>query len=125
MRALLEERGAEFGLSESVLEDRMLRVCRDSGIPVPVCQFEVLAGPRLLGRVDFAFPHRRLAIDVDGYEHHSTPDAFQRDRARQNDLVAAGWTVLRFTWADVCRRPERAANTIRRVLGALVGAEHQ
>ena len=44
------------------------------------------------------YPELKLAIEVDGFEHHSSPDAFQRDRTRQNRLVALGWTVLRFTW---------------------------
>ena len=55
----------------------------------------------------------RLAIEVDGFEHHSSPDAFQRDRTRQNRLVALGWTVLRFTWEDVVKRPAMVAQTIR------------
>ena len=29
-------------------------------------------------------PSCKLAIEVDGFEHHSTPEAFQRDRTRQN-----------------------------------------
>ena len=97
----------------------MLRICRQHAVPMPACQFEIRSGRRLLGRVDFAFPDRRLAIEVDGYEHHASLDAFQRDRARQNDLVAAGWTVLRFTWDDVHQRPERVAAAILRLLGAL------
>lgn len=124
LRALLDERSDCHLGPESVLEARMLRLCRDHGLPVPVCQFEVRLGQRLLGRVDFAVPHLRLAIEVDGYEHHSTLAAFQRDRVRQNDLVAAGWTVLRFTWDDVTRRPEKVAAAIQRVLGALIRALH-
>ncbi len=97
----------------------MLRICRDHLLPVPVCQFEVRLGRRLLGRVDFALPDLRLAIEVDGYERHASLQAFQHDRARQNDLVAAGWTVLRFTWDDLRQRPERVAGAVFRVLGAL------
>ncbi|MDQ6728126.1 MAG: endonuclease domain-containing protein [Actinomycetota bacterium] len=119
LRDLLSDRADAAGLAESPLEVRMLRLCRDHHVPEPVCQFEVREALRLIGRVDFAFPDRRLAIEVDGYEFHSTLTAFQRDRARQNDLVAAGWTVLRFTWGDVTRRPERVASSIHRLLVAL------
>ena len=55
----------------------------------------------------------KLAIEVDGFEHHSTPEAFQHDRTRQNELVALGWTVLRFTWHDVVHRPAHVAQLIR------------
>lgn len=119
MRALLEERCGDVGVPDSVLEARMLRICRDHSLPMPICQFEVRLGRRLLGRVDFAFPELRLAMEVDGYERHASLEAFQHDRARQNDLVAAGWTVLRFTWDDVRQRPEWVAGAILRVLGAL------
>ena len=125
LRALLEERSGATGVCESVLEARMLRLCRDHCLPIPVCQYEVRSGRRLLGRVDFALPERRLAVEVDGYERHTSPDAFQHDRARQNDLVTAGWTVLRFTWDDVTSHPARVVGAILSVLGALDGAQHR
>jgi very-short-patch-repair endonuclease len=45
---------------------------------------------------DVAFPLRRLAIEIDGRRHHDeTSGRFESDRIRQNELVAAGWRVLR------------------------------
>ncbi len=38
------------------------------------------------------------------------------DLRRQNRLVAAGWTVLRFTSADVPGRPDEVVAEIRRAL---------
>ncbi len=67
--------------------------------------------------VDLAFPAHRLAVEVDGWAWHTDPDRFQSDRARQNALVLAGWTVLRFTWSDVSERPDRVVAEIRRALG--------
>ncbi|GAA1362377.1 endonuclease domain-containing protein [Catellatospora chokoriensis] len=55
----------------------------------------------LIGEVDFGFAEIRLAVEVDGRAWHSADDRFQRDRTRQNRLVRAGWTVLRFTWRDL------------------------
>jgi very-short-patch-repair endonuclease len=55
-------------------------------------------------------------IEVDGRAHHTTPDRFERDRERQNALVAAGWTVLRFTWRDLTTRPSAVVATVRRML---------
>ncbi|GAA1628911.1 DUF559 domain-containing protein [Catellatospora bangladeshensis] len=57
----------------------------------------------LIGAVDFGFAEIRLAIEVDGQAWHSAADRFQQDRTRQNRLVRAGWTVLRFTWQDLTR----------------------
>ena len=69
-----------------------------------------------VGVLDFAFPDVRLAIEVDGRAWHSAGDRFQRDRTRQNLAVAAGWTVLRFTWEDLTRRPDEVIATIRSTL---------
>ena len=52
---------------------------------------------------------------------HRTPltdrDVFVSDLRRQNRLVAAGWTVLRFTSADVLGRAHEVVVQIRRALG--------
>lgn len=62
--------------------------------------------------VDVAFVARKLAIEVDGWAFHSDVDRFRRDRHRQNALVALGWTVVRFTWADLTERPDYVVSTI-------------
>jgi very-short-patch-repair endonuclease len=56
--------------------------------------------------LDIAFPVQRLALEIDGRAFHSHQAAFERDRTRQNDLVLAGWTVLRFTWAMLEEHPD-------------------
>lgn len=66
--------------------------------------------------VDLAFPQARRAVEIDGFQFHSTPAAFQSDRARDNDLVLAGWRVLRFTWQDVTERPAVVLAAIRLAL---------
>jgi very-short-patch-repair endonuclease len=48
-------------------------------------------------RIDLAYPDVKLAIELDGWEFHGGRTAFDADRARANDLVLAGWTVVRFT----------------------------
>ncbi|MEV1291765.1 type IV toxin-antitoxin system AbiEi family antitoxin domain-containing protein [Pseudonocardia sp. NPDC049635] len=67
--------------------------------------------------VDVAFPRSRLAVEVDGWAFHSDPERFRADRRKQNALVEAGWTVLRFTWHDIRDRPEQTVARIRRALG--------
>jgi hypothetical protein len=58
-----------------------------------------------IARVDMAWPSRGLVVELDGFATHGTPQALRADLRRQNALVAAGWTVLRFTWADRRRIP--------------------
>ena len=106
---------------DGLLELRMARLMRDHGLPPWVFQHEVVAGGRRF-RIDFAYPRVKLAIEVDGYAHHRTKEQMQRDLDRQNVLVSLGWTLLRFTWHDVVKRPEYVAAQILRVLGTLSAA---
>jgi very-short-patch-repair endonuclease len=94
----------------------MARLLRDHGFPPAVFQHPV---PAARARLDFAYPEIRLGIEVDGYEVHGTPRAMTADHERQRRLVTAGWTVIRFTWHDVVRRPTRVAADLRDVWAAL------
>ncbi|MEV1290669.1 DUF559 domain-containing protein [Pseudonocardia sp. NPDC049635] len=66
--------------------------------------------------IDLGFPAARLAVEVDGWAFHSDAERFRRDRHKQNALVAAGWTVLRFTWHDLDRTPDRVVREIREII---------
>jgi very-short-patch-repair endonuclease len=66
--------------------------------------------------IDVAFVARRLAVEVDGWAWHSDVYRFAHDRRRQNALVLAGWTVLRFTWHDLMSRPQAVVAEIRAAL---------
>lgn len=116
MRKILEERLLMAGSEESVLEARFHDLVRRYDLPAISIQHEVWHAGRFVARVDAAYPDAMLAIEVDGYSAHASPEAFQRDRTRQNRLVALGWTVLRFTWADVVERPVSVAQAIREAL---------
>jgi hypothetical protein len=113
MRRILEPRLAGEPPA-GVLEARMARLLSAQALPLAVPEYEVWnqAGA-FVARVDFAYPDIRLAIEVDGYEAHSSLDAFRQDRTRQNALVEAGWTVLRFVWTEVDRGSPHVGRTIR------------
>jgi very-short-patch-repair endonuclease len=68
--------------------------------------------------LDITFSRQRIAIEIDGRAWHVAPDRFHRDRRRQNALVLAGWTVLRFTWRDLAQRPEQVIAEIRAALAS-------
>lgn len=96
VRAVLALRLPGYDAGESGLQMRFVRALVRDGCPEPVLEHPVTVGGRRY-RIDLAYPDVRLAIEVDGYEVHNTRGAFDHDRARGNDLVAAGWTLLRFT----------------------------
>ncbi|WP_328811930.1 type IV toxin-antitoxin system AbiEi family antitoxin domain-containing protein [Rhodococcus sp. NBC_00297] len=63
--------------------------------------------------LDFAFPHARVCVEIDGWAFHSDSAAFHRDRIRQN-VLSREWTVLRYTWRDLVERPDEVAAEVRR-----------
>lgn len=122
VRQILAERLLSGGQEESVLEARLSTLVQRHELPVPDLQFEVWHAGRFVARVDAAYPAPRVAIEVDGFVAHTTPDARQRDRTRQHRLVALGWTVLRFTWDDIVNRPAAVADEIHQALRRLSAA---
>jgi very-short-patch-repair endonuclease len=99
-------------------ERRLHRILRQAGIAgwVPNLTVTAMSGQRF--EIDVAFPGIKLAIEVDGYAYHSDDGRFQGDRTRQNALIASGWRVLRFTWADLDQRPDHVVRQVRSLLAA-------
>lgn len=122
VRDLLDGNLLMMGKEESELEKRFTALTRRFGLPAFSLQHEVWESGRFVARIDAAYPELKLAVEVDGFEHHSSPDAFQRDRTRQNRLVALGWTVLRFTWNDVVKHPAEVAKTVEQARARLTAA---
>ena len=107
----LRELMTEASVTQSQMEDRFLTICRRHRIPTPRTQHRIGAKA-----YDFAWPQQRLVVETDSWLAHSTPYAFQADRAAGNALQLAGWLVLRFTWADLTRRSRKVAATVRHAL---------
>jgi very-short-patch-repair endonuclease len=108
-RAELERHGSRFAaalkhepsLTRSEAEWRLLALIRAARLPAPRTNARVGAF-----EVDFLWPEHRLVVEVDGFAFHSTRAAFERDRARDRALQAAGYTVLRVTWRQLVEEPE-------------------
>jgi very-short-patch-repair endonuclease len=113
---------------------RALRSALDAwprGVDLPDSKLEIELG-RLLRRnkirgftfhphiegfeVDFAHLVRRVIIESDGYEFHSSRAAFENDRRRDSTLAAAGWLVVRVTWWQVVEQPTEVIERLRSAL---------
>ncbi|HVU60904.1 MAG TPA: DUF559 domain-containing protein [Mycobacteriales bacterium] len=103
----------------SVFES-ITRVCLvEAGIHTPISQFTVVdRSGGWIGRVDFAWPEFRLVLECDGFEHHSSREAFNRDRRRWNALWRAGWRVAVVTWHDVVADPAYVVDLVAAHLAA-------
>jgi hypothetical protein len=103
--------------SGSPMESVLRWLIHEAGLPAPVLQHVVRdGGGQFLGEVDLAWPDRRVLVEFDGNVHRERR-VFVDDLRRQNLLVLEGWTVLRFTSADVLGRPAHVVATIRAALG--------
>jgi very-short-patch-repair endonuclease len=109
--ALAEHERLAASLTLSELEDRFLSVLDAEDLPRPLTNYRVEGM-----KVDAAWPHERLVVELDGWAYHHDRGAFQADRARDVALVRAGWTVVRFTHADVVDRPAQVADSLRELL---------
>jgi very-short-patch-repair endonuclease len=115
LRALVEsEGGPAFTRSEA--EARITRLLRKAGLP-PADHNVQVAGHE----VDLIWREERLVVEIDGYAYHSGRAAFERDRSRDADLMAAGLQVLRITWRQLADEPERVVALLASGLRLLRG----
>jgi len=115
IHSVLRARLAHHDETESGLEVRVLRAIVGAGLPEPVQQYPVQIGDRRR-RLDLAYPNLKLAIEIDGWTHHSPRSAFDGDRARENELEIIGWDRLHFTSAFTDRQ---VGETVAAKLAAL------
>jgi very-short-patch-repair endonuclease len=101
-------------------------VLRAIGLEVPdlqlVPQVEIRVPGRRLVRPDLVDERLKIVVEADSFEHHGSRKALVSDCARYDNLVADGWTVLRFAWEHVMHRPEWVRSTLMAVTGRLISA---
>jgi hypothetical protein len=101
LKALREALGkAELGKgpTREGLEQHFRRFLRNHDLPRPT-SFNApleLNGRRI--EVDVLWRTQRLIVELDSRAAHMTVDAFHDDRARDQELVAAGFRVIRIAW---------------------------
>ena len=95
------------------IERRFRRLCRRAGLPQPLSNHVVADADNHPHEVDFYFPAYGLIVETDGWRDHGTRVAFERDRAKDAALVAAGYTVLRFTKRQIADDPDTVAERVR------------
>jgi very-short-patch-repair endonuclease len=101
VRALKALIGAyESGFTRSKGERTLRLMLRAANLPEPL--FNAL----ICGyKVDCVWPEHRLVVEFDGERFHGHRRAFETDRRRDATLVAAGYAVIRITWARLTTEP--------------------
>jgi very-short-patch-repair endonuclease len=90
----------EHGYSRAKSERLLRALLKPTGLPMPVFN-AIVCGHR----VDCSWAKQRLIVEVDGYRFHGDRATFESDRRRDQDLVAAGWRVIRVTWRQLTKEP--------------------
>jgi len=83
-----------------------------------VPQVEIRRKGHRLVRPDLVDERLLIVAEADSFEHHGSRTALAIDCARYDNLVADGWTVLRFAWEQVMYEP----NWVRGCLEAVTEA---
>ncbi|HLZ94682.1 MAG TPA: DUF559 domain-containing protein [Candidatus Dormibacteraeota bacterium] len=97
--------------AESPMETRLRWLLLRAGLPRPQVQTDLCDEQgQFVGRADLYYPGSRLVVEFDGGNHRERLIA---DDRRQNLLVDAGFSVLRFTSADLKGRPEVVIAQVR------------
>jgi very-short-patch-repair endonuclease len=104
-------------LTRSDAEELFLDLVRRADLPKPE------TNARLHGfEVDFLWREANLVVEIDGYQSHGTRRAFESDRRKDAKLIAAGVTVIRFTWNELVNHTyvviARLARTLARASAA-------
>jgi hypothetical protein len=91
--------------AESPMESEARLVMIDGGLPTPELQWEVVDRQGRLWRLDFAWPDAKVAVEYDGFDWHSDPESFRRDRQKRAALQDIQWSLVSIVADDVRRTP--------------------
>lgn len=118
VRALRVAIGIWLGknLPTSVPEATLLRAFASAGIPTPRCQYKIFDGDRFVAKVDFAWTKERVALEMDGWQFHSTPNSHSHDYLRAGQLMALGWILVRTSPTAFAQAPDTFFAALRKHL---------
>lgn len=111
IRAALGAHLPQLARCRSPLEVDFVLLCERFRIEIPE------PNPRVgRWRPDMFWRRQRLIVELDGKDAHSTPAQLAADEAREAELRRMGFTVVRFTWAEVRFDAEAVAAKLRGLL---------
>jgi hypothetical protein len=97
--------------TRSGVERRFLLLVEDHGLPRPSMNL-FIEGFEL----DAYWPAERFAVELDTYDYHGDPRAFEEDRIRTETLKLAGIELTRITGTRLDREPTSVMRRLNRLL---------
>lgn len=99
--------------------DQFCKICMQLGLPCPEKEYRF--HPERKWRIDYSWPHKMLAIELEGGVYtqgrHVRPKGFMGDLAKYNALSEMGWVLLRYQptkidYDQIIRTYENRSNEI-------------
>jgi very-short-patch-repair endonuclease len=118
LRQILAAQAIGATVTRSELERRFLRLLDEAGLPRPEVNASLQIATDRWIEADFLWRPQHLIAELDGHASHATTAGFERDRARDRALQAAGWRVIRITWRQLHEEPAAVARDLERLLKA-------
>jgi very-short-patch-repair endonuclease len=107
-------------MAKSNLEELLLLLIRAEGLPEPEREFMFAKSIGRRWRLDFAYPEKRIGIEVQGGIYvrgaHSRGTGLERDYEKLNAAQMLGWDVYQFSRKMI--ESGEAIDIIKRVLEA-------
>jgi Protein of unknown function (DUF559) len=114
LRRALKRHLPQLAHTRSEMERVFLPLCERGNVPTP--ETNVTVNGVL---VDAVWRDARVVVELDGYPGHRTRAQIEKDRRNELRLRAAGYTVLRYTWAQITRDPEGVLADLRLAVASL------
>lgn len=108
LRAAIRIHLPQLALTRSRIEQLLLILCQRHRVPIPDGINVYVHG----WLVDAVWHAAKLVVEIDETSGHRTPAQIRRDRRREFELRAAGYTVLRYTEEQLLTMPARIAAEI-------------
>ncbi len=67
--------------------------------------------------LDFAWPDKKICIEIDGEQHQRFQDQIRRDSEKDDLLKNDGWFEIRKSWKDIFNNPKLFIEEVRSILG--------
>jgi predicted transcriptional regulator of viral defense system len=109
--ALLGSAPAGGAPTRSEFEDAFLVFCQRHALPRPLVNTMVCGH-----EVDALFAAEQLIVELDGWDFHRDRYAFEADRDRDADALAAGLPTVRVTWERMSQTPGKEAARLHAIL---------
>lgn len=69
--------------------------------------------------LDFAWPHKKKVIEIDGEQHKRFEEYKKRDRRKDYYLKKDGWKIKRISWKRMCKNTKKIINELNLFIGKI------